>query len=252
MTTPLDRGPLPIPDQGAARTARIVVAASFALTLALYLIPGGRLLARPIVLRSTHPHELGHGLAAIAVGGRFEALLMWSDGSGVATWSALVGRLGHATIAAGGLIGPAVAAALCFAAGRHARTARLALAVIGAGLVVAEVLVVRTLFGVAFVGAVALICLLVAWRATPWLAQLVVLFVGTQLGLSVFSRGDYLFTAEAVTASGAMPSDTAQIATALLLPYWFWGALSGAFSLAVLMVGLVVLFRAPVPAGPAR
>jgi hypothetical protein len=236
----------------AARTTRVVVAASFALTLALYLIPGGRVLARPFVLLSTLAHELGHGLAAIAVGGRFEALLMWSDGSGVATWTALVGRLGHATIAAGGLIGPAVAAALCFAAGRRAPSSRLALAILGAGLVVAELLVVRTLFGVAFVAAVALTCLLVAWRATPWLAQLVVLFVGVQLGLSVFSRGDYLFTAEAATASGAMPSDTAQIASALLLPYWFWGALCGAISVAVLIGGFVVLVRAPVPVEPAR
>ena len=33
-------------------------------------------------------------------------------------------------------------------------------------------------------------------------------------------------------------SDTGQIAEALLLPYWFWGALVAATSFAVLAIGL--------------
>ena len=68
---------------------------------------------------------------------------------------------------------------------------------------------------------------------------------GVQLSLSVFSRADYLFTREAVTATGTVPSDVSQIAEALILPYWFWGACCGALSVAVLLVALVIYLRGP-------
>ena len=60
-----------------------------------------------------------------------------------------------------------------------------------------------------------------------------VMFVSVQLALSVFSRGDYLFTPNA----GPFPSDVANMATSLFLPYWFWGLVCGGFSLAVLAAG---------------
>jgi membrane-associated phospholipid phosphatase len=63
-------------------------------------------------------------------------------------------------------------------------------------------------------------------------------FLAVQLALSVFSRGDYLFTDVARTGEGTFPSDVANMSSALFLPYWFWGALCGAFSVAVLALGL--------------
>lgn len=236
---------LPQTDDVAARTARIIFLVSFVITLGLYVLPFGRTLAWPFVLISTLAHELGHGLGAILVGGRFQALLMWSDGSGVATWTALVGRFGHATIAAGGLLGPSFAAAILLMTGRRGSASKVSLVVIGCGLVVAEIFVVRTLFGFVFVALVATACLVIGIFARPWLAQAAAIFLAVQLALSVFSRGDYLFTREAITADGAMPSDVAQIANALFLPYWFWGATCGAVSVAVLAVGFAVLFREP-------
>jgi len=227
------------------RRAQLILVVSMAVTAALYIVPYGRVVARPLVLLSTVAHELGHGLAAILVGGRFQALLIWSDGSGVATWSALVGRLGHATIAAGGLIGPAVGAALLFVLGRTARGARVCALVLGAGLVVAEVLVVRTWFGVGFIGLVAVVLLALGLWAPDWLAQGGIVFIAVQLALSVFSRADYLFTRVAATAEGARPSDVAMIAEALVLPFWFWGLVCGLLSVGALLTGLVVYLRTP-------
>jgi hypothetical protein len=229
--------------EAAHRRARLVLVGTLAVTAVLYLVPFLRPLAWPLRLLSTAAHELGHGLGAVSVGGRFEALRMWSDGSGVATWSALVGRLGHATIAAGGLIGPAVAAALCFLVGRRPRGARVALVAVGAGLLVVDLWVVRSLFGAVFVGALGIVLLAVGLKAPDWLAQATLVFVAVQLALSVFSRGDYLFTPVARTADGVLPSDVAQIAAALVLPYWFWGACCGLFSVLVLLLGLVVYLR---------
>ncbi len=231
--------------ESTVQQARVVLIASFVLTIALYFIPFGRVIARPLVLFSTFVHEMGHGIAAILVGGRFEALLMWSDGSGVATWTALVGRIGHATIAAGGLIGPSIGSALCLAAGRRPKSAQFMLITMGVLFIIAEIFVVRTFFGAVYVAAVAVIFIAAGSFARRWFAQLLIVFVGVQLALSVFSRGDYLFTAIANTSGGAMPSDTAQMAEALILPYWFWGACCGLFSVSVLFVAFVFYLKEP-------
>jgi hypothetical protein len=220
------------------RRALLILAASIALTITLYLVPIFRSLAWPLLLISTLAHELGHGLAAVAVGGDFEALMMWSDGSGVATWSALVGRFGHAFIAAGGLVGPAFAAAICLLAGRSERGARIALWIMGVALVIADTLVVRSLFGAVFVAVLAVVFMVLASLKQGWVAQLGLVLVAVQLALSVFSRADYLFTPVAVTAAGSMPSDVARISEALVLPYWFWGGCCGLISVAVLLLAL--------------
>ena len=74
-------------------------------------------------------------------------------------------------------------------------------------------------------------------------AQTLVTFLAAQLSLSVFSRSDYLFTDVAQTSAGTMPSDVAQMADALWLPYWFFGALCGVFSIGVLVFGIKRIFR---------
>jgi hypothetical protein len=103
--------------------------------------------------------------------------------------------------------------------------------------------VVRNLFGLAFIGLVAAVCLLLALRGTSTAAQLAVVFAAVQLGLSVFSRADYLFVRAASNPTGLYPSDVERMAQLLWLPHWFWGLLCGAFSLAVLGWGLRMYWR---------
>ena len=221
-----------------------VLAISVVATAVLYAVPGGRTLAWPLVLVSTLAHELGHGLAAVLLGGRFDSLAIHADASGAAIWSGSFGRFGVATVAAAGLVGPAVASFLLLALGRKPRRARVLLAVVGAGLFVVTLLLVRNAFGWWFTALLASACVIVAWRA-PRLSQAFVVFLAVQLALSVYSRSDYLFTQAAVSSSGTGLSDVAVIAAALFLPYWFWGALCGAFSLLVLYAGAKVFFRSP-------
>ncbi len=223
--------------------ARVVLLISLAMTLVLYFVPQLVLLSYPFLLLSTLAHEMGHGLTALVVGASFERLEIWSDGSGVATWNGELGRLGLALVAAGGLVGPAVAAGVAFLAGRTVRGARVCLAAMTALLVVVEVLVVRGLFGFLFVALVVAVCALVAWKGSGEVVQLWLVFLALQLALSVFSRGEYLFTAVAETGAGTMPSDTGVIASALFLPYWFWGALCGAFSVTVVALAVKAYWR---------
>lgn len=214
------------------------LAGAAALTLALFLVPQLDVIARPLSLLSTVVHELGHGVVALLLGGDLHRLSIWSDGSGLAQYAGDFGRLASAAIAAGGLLGPPVAAMFLFVASRGERPARRALAVCAAVLLIALVLWVRNLFGLFFVGSLAGVLILLLWKASATVAQLVTAFLAMQLTLSVFSRADYLFTSSAQTAQGVGASDTAQIAQALWLPYWVWGALIAGMSLAILFVGL--------------
>ena len=226
-----------------AERARLVLVASVSLTALLYLVPYGRVVAYPLMLLSTLAHEMGHGVAAMLVGGSFERFVMWPDGSGMAVWSGSGGALSRAWVAAGGLVGPAVAAAVGFAVGRTIRGARGALTGLAVILALALVLVVRNLFGFFFVAVLLAGCVLATRKASGEIAQLLLIFLAVQLALSVFSRGDYLFTATAETAAGVMPSDVGQMAAALFLPYWFWGLLCGAVSVAVLIYGIRAYWR---------
>ena len=207
---------------------------SVALTMLLYVIPYGNTIGYPLILLSTLAHEMGHGLAAVLVGGDFHKFYLHADASGVA-YTSTNGNLAGAFVSAGGLVGPAIVGALFFA---MAHRAKALFFVLGLGLVLAEIFVVRNLFGLTFVGGVALIFLWLASSAGKGVQQIAAYFVGIQLALSVFSRGDYLFTPTAQTSSGSMPSDVAHIAEALLLPYWVWGGLCGAFSLFCLVIGI--------------
>ncbi|TDU28491.1 peptidase M50B-like protein [Panacagrimonas perspica] len=215
-----------------------------ALTLALYFVPQLGVVARPLSLLSTVVHELGHGLVALMLGGDLHRLYVWSDGSGVAQYSGDFGRFASAATAAGGLLGPPVAAMFLFLASRSEIGARRALAVFALVLSISLLLWVRNLFGLFFIASLCALLVLLLWKGSARVAQLVTAFLAMQLTLSVFSRADYLFTASAQTAQGLGPSDTAQIAEALLLPYWIWGALIAAVSLVVLWVGLVSVTRA--------
>lgn len=210
---------------------------SIALTVVLYLVPYGHIIGYPLMLVSTLVHELGHGIAGVMVGGDFQSFEMWSNGSGVAHISGYDGRFARAFVSAGGLCGPAVAAALGFAMSRGERRARWTLGALGVLLLFADVWIVRSLFGWLFVTIFGGLLLAIAWRASAWASQLTLLFLSVQLSLSVFSRGDYLFTDKANTAAGVFPSDVANMSSALFLPYWFWGALCGAFSVGVLAIG---------------
>lgn len=217
--------------------ADLFLLVSIALTVVLWAVPYGRYVGYPLMLLSTLVHELGHGIAGVMVGGSFQSFEMWSNGSGLAHVVGYDGRFARAIVSAGGLVGPACAAAVGFAMARGERRARGMLLVLGVLLLIADVWIVRSIFGWLFVTAFALSLLWVGTRAGGWASQLTLLFLSVQLALSVFSRGDYLFTDKANTGGGVFPSDVANMSSALFLPYWFWGALCGGFSILVLVVG---------------
>jgi hypothetical protein len=226
-----------------------ILLGSVAVTLLLYfVIPHGRLIARPLVLLSTLVHELGHGFAAVLTGGTFVKFTMWWDGSGVATYARSESAFAKAFIAGAGLVGPALVAGIALWLGRKPGRARGTLVVGGVLLLITLAWVVRGAFAMSFVAVLALLLVVIGAKASPRAAQSTILFLASQLALSVFSRSDYLFTATAQTSVGAMPSDVAQMAEALWLPYWFWGGVCAVVSLFFLGLGLRLFFKPPASA----
>lgn len=219
-------------------TQKGILIASVAVTLLLYIIPFGSLIAYPLLLLSTMAHEFGHGIAALLVGAHFDTYHMWADGSGQALIRSNNGAFGQAFIAAGGLVGPSIAAAVLFILAKYPHLCRATLYTLCAFLALSEILLVRGLFAMLFNAALCVILYVIARQKNVFIAQFTMVFVAVQLSLSVFSRGDYLFTPTAMTAQGPMPSDVMQIQNALLLPYWLWGAFCALFSLCTLLLGL--------------
>ena len=182
---------------------------------------------------------MGHGIAALLCGYNFIEFHMFEDGSGVAYTEAGKGRFARGFTAMGGLVGPAVVAAILFVLGRDERKSRITLMVSAVILLISVVLLVRNWFGVLYISVTALVCLLIASKAKPWVSQLAVLFIASQLALSVFTDAGYLFTKTAVLADGSvLPSDVGQMADALFFPLLVLGAFCALFSVTVLFMGL--------------
>ena len=220
----------------------LLVLAVVAIVVA-WQVPYGPQALYPVTLLATFSHELGHGVTALLLGGDFDRLSLHADGSGLAHWRGEVGQLGHAAIAAGGLLGPTVAGVALLLLAGTTRRARWLLWLFAAGLVFCVAMWVRNPFGIVFLLATAA-ALAAAGR---WLgdfgAAILLHLLAALLCLSWFRDLDYMFSSSAVVAGVARPSDSAIIAQALWLPFWFWGALVAAFSLALLACGLWIAHR---------
>jgi hypothetical protein len=220
------------------RQAWQALAVAIVVTLAVQWVPALQLLGWPLMLGSTLAHELGHGFAALALGGRFESMALYADGSGVAAYRGAFGRADIALVAAAGLLGPPAAALGCFVAERSARASHAVLGLFAVLLAAVAVLWSDNVLTFAFCGILAGLLAIMALYAGAALSQMLCVFLGVQLALASFTRADYLFTAEAQTGQGAMLSDVGQIAAAFWLPYWLWGGVIALISLLLLGLGV--------------
>lgn len=223
--------------------SRALLFFSAVVTVAAWQSELGRLIFYPFTILATYAHEMGHGTVAVVLGGSFDALEMFPDGSGLARWHGDVGRVGKALVALGGLVGPSILGALVLMASRRPRLARWSLDMLAALMLGSVLLVVRTAFGALFVLAMAAALFFLArvrdGRLGPFAAQ----FVGIQLCMSVFRDLDYMFSPGGVVDGVAQRSDSSAIADALILPYWFWGGVAAGFAFLAVAVGAFVALR---------
>lgn len=222
---------------------RTLLILSTAAVVLLWQLPYGRQMLYPLTLLATFAHEMGHGLTALLLGAQFDQLLLNADGSGMAVWHGNPGRIATALIAAGGLVGPTVAGITLLLLSRSLRFARVVLGTLALLLTVSMVVWSRNSFGAVYLLALAATLALAARVLPDTAAAFVLHLIAVTLCLSWFTDLDYMFSAQAVVNGVAQPSDSAVMAQALWLPYWFWGGVVAVFSLAVAALGITTLHR---------
>lgn len=215
-------------------------------TMILWQLPWGHQVLYPFSILATWFHEMGHGVAAMLLGGRFETLLLHPSGGGVAQHSGQLwlGPIGRALVSAGGPLGaPLAGYGLLRLSQKRLPRVQLGLFLLGCALLLSVLLWVRTLFGVLAIGAWGIAIALIPLYGAPWVQYFALQFLSVQACISTFSRLDYLFTENCTIEGVSMVSDTGQMAKQLWLPYWFWGVLLAAISLYCVGSGLWRLVR---------
>ncbi|BCL36973.1 M50 family metallopeptidase [Nostoc sp. MS1] len=211
-------------------------------TALLWQIPGGDYILYPFTILATWFHEMGHGLMALLLGGEFQKLEIFSNGSGRATYAirTLLGPIGPGLVAAAGPMGPPLAGAALILASRSFTTASLSLKILGSFLLLSTLIWVRSWFGLVAIPLLGLFILGISLKAPRWMQGIAIQFLGVQACVSTYHQLDYLFS---YTAGPLGLSDTAQIQRYLLLPYWFWGGLMAIASLIILVQSLRLAYR---------
>lgn len=211
------------------------------ITVVIWQIPIGNYILYPFSILATWFHEMGHGLMVLILGGQFQKLEIFSNGSGVAhyTLSTTWGYLGMGLVAASGPMGPPIAGASLILASRSLKTVSWSLKILGGFLLLSTLIWVRSWFGLVAIPLLGLIILGVALKTPLWLQGFVIQFLGVQACVSTYHQLDYLFS---YTAGSLGLSDTGQMQRYLFLPYWFWGLLMAIASLIILVQSLRVAY----------
>lgn len=205
----------------------------------------GSFLLYPFTILATWFHEMGHGVAAMLTGSRFDRLLIFPDGSGVAYSQRSLNeyRLTGALIAASGPLGPAIAGSLLIISSRSERSTRTGLTILGAALMISTVIWIRTFTGWLVLPVLGMAILALARRGSPAQQRFGIQFIGVQACISAWKQFDYLFSSGGNVDGQLQQSDTRAIADALLLPYWFWGAVISVAIVILMWLSFNVAFR---------
>ncbi|HIK08248.1 MAG TPA: M50 family metallopeptidase [Trichormus sp. M33_DOE_039] len=211
-------------------------------TAILWQVPGGNYILYPFTILATWFHEMGHGLMALLLGGYFQKLQIFSNGSGVASYSlrSSLGPIGPFLVAAAGPMGPPLAGAGLILASRSFKVTSLSLKILGGFLLVSTLIWVRSWFGFVAIPLLGLMILGIGFKTSQWVQGFTIQFLGVQACVSTYHQLDYLFSR---TAGPLGLSDTAQMQKYLLLPYWFWGGLMAIASVIILFQSLRITYK---------
>ncbi len=224
----------------------LVTAAAVSLFISAF-VPFGGVILYPFTLLATWVHEMGHGLAALSLGGGFQSLEIFADASGFAHTTMRPG-VEDALVSLGGLVAPSIAGAIVFAAGRGPRRAHLILVGLAVALTASLVIWVRSFTGFVAVPLLATIVGAFAWWGSPRERMFLVQLIGLRLAADTLTRGmDYLFSDSVVIEGAERASDAARVAAGLGGPRILYSVLIAAACLCVLAVGVLVAWWKPAP-----
>lgn len=208
-------------------------------------VPFGPTILYPLTLLATWVHEMGHGVTALLLGGRFLTLDIFGDASGLA-YSTNDAPWKDGLIAAGGLLAPPFVGALFLGFSRGPRRAQVVLVALAGAIVASLVLWVRGATGFVVLPILALVLVgFISPRiiGSPGTRMVIVQFLGVVLAIDTVSRIDYLFTPSATIGGVVRTSDIAAVARDFGGYYLIWGVLLAATSFAFLAAGLYAAWR---------
>ena len=198
-------------------------------------LPFGNYVMYPFMILTTWFHEMGHGLTAMLLGMKFDALVLLSNGSGYAAleYPTDTSPLVHALVSAGGPLGPAIAGALLILGSQTQRMCRIALDVLAVVIVISCIVWVRSLVGwIVLPGIAALIFFIAAKGSEEW-KRFAVQFFGVHASISMFGQWQYLFSSGASLEGTHHISDTGVLEQHMLLPHWTWAGILIALGAAI-------------------
>jgi hypothetical protein len=238
------------------RPRRVLITAAIVYWVISRLIPFGGIILYPLTLFTTWVHEMGHGLAALATGGRFRELEIFSNASGLA-YTANQKGWAQAVVSAGGLLAPAILGAAILAFVHTPRRARILLASLAGALVLSVVIWVRSATGLVVMPLVATLLGWAAWRGfakKPERRVLLAQILAVVLTLDTITRMiSYVFTEKVEVNGEKHLSDIATIAENVGGHYLLWGVVFTAFACGLLALGLWRAWRKePAAAKPKR
>jgi hypothetical protein len=206
-------------------------------TIALWQVPGGNYILYPFTILATWFHEMAHGLMAFLLGGKFDRLIIFSNGSGIAYYAGplFFEPASSVLVAAAGPMGPPLAGAGLIMASRSPKASSIILKFLGIFMIFSTLVWIRSLFGFVAVFVLGSYVLGMSFVRSEGLRNFTVQFLGVQACVATYFQIDYLFS---YSAGPLGISDTGRIQQILLLPYWFWGAVIAAGSIVVLVTSL--------------
>ena len=206
-------------------------------TIALWQVPGGNYILYPFTILATWFHEMAHGLMAFLLGGRFDRLIIFPNGSGIAYYSGplFLEPISTVLVAAAGPMGPPLAGAGLIIASRNRKSSSMILKFLGIFLTFSALVWVRSLFGFVAILVMGAIVFGISYMRSQGMRNFAVQFLGVQACVATYFQIDYLFS---YSAGPLGISDTGRIQQILLLPYWFWGAAMAVGSIFVLVTSL--------------
>jgi len=210
------------------------------LVFLIWQLPYFALVQYPLLLLGTWFHEMGHGLTALLLGGKFYYLEIYDNGGGVAysnvTFSYLDYKVARAITSAGGLLGPAISGAVLIASAKNRIASKIALWSLLVIMVLSLCLWIHALLALIILSIFAAILFFIAILRVRKLEVFTLLFLGTQCVLSTYLQTSYLFTKQFERNGRIQYSDTQMIAAHLWGSYWMWALL-------ILVISIVLLYR---------
>ena len=205
----------------------------------LSLFPLGQMIQWPFVILTTFIHELGHGLTAILVGGKFVTLELYSDAAGLARMQLPSAGWRSALVSAGGLLAPSMFGGVLILAGRSATASSRVLLILSIVILLSCVFWIRTVFGLALMGGIGIVFLWLARKRHRGLHQLLIQFIGVHMLVDTVTRTfGYLFSSGATVNGVVRHSDSSAIANALGGSHLVWGLVIAVIALSIFYYSL--------------